>query len=173
MEFYILDHEATFEDLKKFNYPNQKIGVIAHIENKKGEILLQQRGEKSRDENGLYEDIGGKVDSEDRDFKSAIIREIKEEAGENISLMISDSIGIYHVFKSDIHWIFIVYFATYIDGEIQIMEPDKCLGYKFFKQNEAIQSFLVTDSCKFLIKIICQKDNRFRRRNIIWNIKRI
>ena len=65
MNFYLLNHEAAYEDIRKFNLPNQKVGVIAHIENSKGEILLQQRGEKSRDENGLYEDIGGKVDKED------------------------------------------------------------------------------------------------------------
>ncbi len=86
MNFYLLDHEATFEDLKKFDFPNQKIGVIAHIENSDGEILLQQRGEKSRDENGLYENIGGKVDPKDINFKSAIIREIKEEAGNEMNL---------------------------------------------------------------------------------------
>ncbi len=43
MNFYLLDHEATYEDLKNFNFPNQKIGVIAHIENSVGDILLQQR----------------------------------------------------------------------------------------------------------------------------------
>ena len=99
MDFYLLDHEATFEDLKKFNFSNQKVVVIAHIENSDGEILLQQRGEKSRDENGLYEDIGGKVDQEDISFKSAIIREIKEEAGDELNLVFSDSIGIYHCYK--------------------------------------------------------------------------
>ncbi len=50
MNFYLLDHEATFEDLERFNFANQKVGVIAHIENVDDEILLQQRGEKSRDE---------------------------------------------------------------------------------------------------------------------------
>ena len=34
------------------------------------------------------------------------------------------------------------------------MEPDKCVGYKFFKYDEAIKSDLVTDSCKYLIKQI-------------------
>lgn len=86
MKFYPLNHEATYDDIEKFDYPNQKIGVIAHIENDNGEILLQQRGIKSRDENGLYEDIGGKVDSSDFSFKDAIIREIKEEAGDDIKL---------------------------------------------------------------------------------------
>ena len=126
MQFYNLDHEATLEDLKKFNYPNQKIGVIAHIENENGEVLLQQRGVKSRDENGLYEDIGGKVESGDVNFLSAIKREIKEEAGVEINLVFSDSIGIYHCYKNDINWIFVIYFVKYIEGKFKIMEPLKC-----------------------------------------------
>ena len=154
MIFYPIDHEATFEDIKKFDYPNQKMGVIAHIENNKGEILLQQRGVKSRDENGLYVDIGGKVDSGDVSFKSAIIREIKEEAGEDVHLEFSNSIGIYHCFKNNIHWIFVIYFVKYISGNIKIMEPDKCMGYHFFSYNEIITSNLVTESCKFLCKSI-------------------
>ena len=154
MHFYSLDHEASFEDLKKFNYPNQKIGVIAHIENQYGEILLQQRGMKSRDENGLYEDIGGKVEREDVNFLSAIKREIKEEAGVEINLVFSDSIGIYHCYKNDINWIFVIYFVKYIDGNFKIMEKDKCTDYHFFKYDEAINSELVTESCKYLIKSI-------------------
>ena len=154
MHFYSLDHEASFEDLKKFNYPNQKIGVIARIENKDGEILLQQRGVKSRDENGLYEDIGGKVESGDVNFLSAIKREIKEEAGDEINLAFSDSIGIYHCYKNDINWIFIIYFVKYIEGNFKIMEKDKCTDYHFFKYDEAINSELVTESCKYLIKSI-------------------
>lgn len=155
MKFYPINHEAIFGDIEKFNYPNRKIGVIAHIENDKGEILLQQRGIKSRDENGLYEYIGGKVDSDDFSFKKAIIREIKEEAGDDIKLEFNgNSIGIYHCYKNNINWMFIIYFVKYINGTIKIMEPDKCLGYKFFNYKEAINSNLVTESCKYLIKSI-------------------
>ena len=154
MHFYSLDHEASFEDLKKFNYPNQKIGVIAHIENQNGEVLLQQRGVKSRDENGLYEDIGGKVEKEDTSFKSAVKREVEEEAGDEISLVFSDSIGIYHCYKNNINWIFVIYFVKYIEGKFKIMEPLKCTDYRFFEYDEAIKSELVTESCKYLIKSI-------------------
>lgn len=158
MKFYPINHEVVFDDIEKFDYPNRKIGVIAHIENDKGEILLQQRGVKSRDENGLYEAIGGKVDSDDLSFKEAIIREIKEEAGEDIKLEFKgDSIGIYHCYKNNINWIFVIYFVKYINGTIKIMEPDKCLSYKFFTYEEAINTDLVTESCKYLIKSI--KDN--------------
>jgi len=155
MDFYLINHEAGLEDIEKFDYPNRKIGVIAHIENDKGEILLQQRGVKSRDENGLYEDIGGCVDSDDLTFQDAIIREIKEEAGDDIKLEFHDhSIGIYHAFKNDIHWIFVIYFVKYIGGDFRIMEPDKCMRYQFFAYEDAIHSDLVTESSKYLSKSI-------------------
>ncbi len=155
MKFYPINHEAIFDDIEKFDYPNRKVGVIAHIENDKGEILLQQRGIKSRDDNGLYEDIGGKVDLDDVNFKEAIIREIKEEAGDDVKLEFNGhSIGIYHCYKNNINWIFVIYFVKYINGIIKIMEPDKCLDYKFFTYKEAINSDLVTESCKYLIKSI-------------------
>ncbi len=154
MEFYKLDHEANITDIKTFNYPNQKIGVIAHIEDELGNILLQQRGIKSRDENGLYEAVGGSLDDIDKDFKSAIIREMKEEMGSEVNIEISDSIGLYHVQKSDTNWLFIIFYGKYIDGEIKIMEPDKCLGYKFFTYNETQDSNIITESCKYLIKSI-------------------
>ena len=154
MEFYKLNHEANITDLETFNYPNQKIGVIVHIEDELGNILLQQRGIKSRDENGLYEDVGGSLDNTDKNFKEAIIREMKEEMGEDAHVEISDSIGIYHVCKKDINWVFIIFYGKYINGEIKIMEPDKCLGYKFFTYEEAQDSDIVTESCKYLIKSV-------------------
>ena len=155
MKFYPMNYEATFNDMKKFNYPNQKLGVIVHIENDEGKILLQQRGVKSYDENGLYEYIGGKVETADFNFKEAIIREIKEEVGGDIRLEFKDdSIGIFHCYKNNINWIFIIYFAKYINGAFKIMEPGKCLGYKFFTYDEAINSEFVTESCKYLINNI-------------------
>ena len=155
MNFYPINYEAVFEDIERFNYLNKKVGVIAHIENDKGEILLQQRGIKSRDENGLFEDIGGKVDSDDLTFKDAIIREIKEEAGDDIKLDFNgNSIGIYHCFKNSVNWIFIIYFVKYISGDFKIMEPDKCIGYNFFTYEDVINSELVSESCKYLIKSI-------------------
>lgn len=154
MTFYPIDHEAVLGDIEKFEYSNRKIGVIAHIENDKGEILLQQRGVKSRDENKLYEYIGGQVDPDDITFKDAIIREIKEEAGDDINFKLNDSIGIFHLCKNNTNWIFIIYFAKYINGDIKIMEPDKCMNYRFFSYNDALASNEVTEACRYLIKSI-------------------
>lgn len=156
MDYKVLDHEATLEDINNYKYENQKIGVIVHIEDKDGNILLQQRGVKSRDENGLYEDIGGKYEEDDLSFKDTIIREMEEEAGTDVKIELSDSIGIFHCYKKniDINWIFIIYYGRYIEGEFKIMEPDKCEGYKFFSYDESIASDKVTESCKFLIKSV-------------------
>ena len=79
MEFYKMNHEVTEKDIKKFNMENQRIGVIVHIEDKDGNILLQQRGLKSRDENGLFEDVGGSLEEFDSNYRAAIIREMHEE----------------------------------------------------------------------------------------------
>jgi len=159
MKFYPLSHEASIEDINKFNYSNKKIGVIIHIENAEGQILLQQRGPKSSGKNGLYEDIGGKVEEKDATYKHAILRELKEEAGKNINLEMSQSIGIFQCQQSNINWLFIIYFAKYIGGEIKIMEPEKCLDYRFFSYEEALASNLVTEECKYLIKSVKRRVN--------------
>lgn len=151
MEFNEVD---GIVDLEKYNYSNYKIGVIAHIIDKDGNILLQQRGVKSRDENGLYEDVGGKVDKDDTDYKSAIEREIKEEMGDDVNIKLSNPVGVWYVPKKDTNWLFIVFKGTYLDGNIKIMEPDKCMGYKFFTYDEAVESNMLSESCNFLVKIM-------------------
>lgn len=158
MDFYLINHEATVEDIEKFHFPNQKVGVIAHIETKDGKILLQQRGIKSRDENGLFEDVGGKVEDTDKTFRDAMIREISEEVGNNIQYGLGQSIGIGHWQKGDINWIFIIYPVLYIGGTLERLEPEKCIGYRFFQKDEALGSNLVTESCKFIIQKINEKE---------------
>ena len=153
-KFYKMNNAIDSEDIKKFNFENQRIGVIVHIENDDGKILLQQRGAKSRDENGLYEDVGGSVENSDVDFKSAIIREMQEEMGNEANIESLDFSGIYHCYKHNTNWIFVIFKGKYIDGNINIMEPEKCMGYKFFSYEEAMNSNLVSESCKFLIKAI-------------------
>lgn len=154
MKFYKLNKEATFEDIKKLNYQNYKLGVIIYIEDKNNNILLQQRGIKASDQNGLYECVGGKFEKEDKDFKTAIIREINEEMGTSVNIKINNSTGIAYFNLNNTSHIFIIYYGKYIDGKIEIMEPDKCMNYKFFTYEEAINSNMVTKECKFLINNI-------------------
>lgn len=154
MKFYKLDHEATVEDLKKFNFSNQKLAVIAYIKDINGKILLQQRGPKSRDENGLFQDISGKIEEYDASFKDALLRELKEEVGNDANININSTIGIYHLYKNNINWLFIVFECLYLGGELKIIEAGKCLGYKLFNKDEINNSNIVTKSSKFLNKEI-------------------
>lgn len=154
MDYYKLDHEATREDFKIFNYSNMRIGVISIIENEKGEILLQQRGKASQDANFLYENIGGSVEEYDNNFKEAALREIKEEAGEDIKLETSNSIGLFHYESKGYNWVFAIYLFKYLGGDIKIIEKDKCLGYEFINPIEAIESTNVSEGCKSLLKYI-------------------
>ncbi len=152
MEFYKMEDGITSKDIRKFNYPNQKLGVIVQIYNDDGLILLQKRGCKSRDENGMYEDIGGKVEEEDDSFKAAIERELLEEAGSEVEVKLSEPVGLYHNSKNGIDWLFVVYLGKYVKGEFKVMEPLKCEGYRFWWYEEAMESSMVTQSSKFLMK---------------------
>lgn len=47
MEFYKVNQRLENLDLEKYQYPNRRIGVIVHITDENGKILLQQREIKS------------------------------------------------------------------------------------------------------------------------------
>ena len=153
MEYYQIDGKI---DLSKFNYPNQHLAVIAHIINENGEILLQKRGIDARDNAGIYEDVSGEVEEYDKTFLAAIKREIREEIGDMALIELQEK-GIYHLYKNTINWLFIIYLGKYYGGEIKIMEPHKCQGYKFFTYEELENSQLVSESSKFLAKRIRKK----------------
>jgi ADP-ribose pyrophosphatase YjhB (NUDIX family) len=154
MEYKIFGETFLIEDVNKYHYENQKIGVIVHIEDEKGNILLQQRGIKSRDENGLWDDVGGSLEETDRNYQEAIIREMKEEMGDDASISIGEPIALFHVPKKNTNWLFIIFYGKYLGGDIRIIEPDKCMGYRFFPYEEVLQSSEVTESCKYLTKMV-------------------
>lgn len=154
MKFYKMNHQVSNEDLQKFNFENQRLGVIVEIKDSNGKILLQQRGAKSRDENGFYECVGGSIENSDIDFKAAILREMQEEMGKEAIIKLKDTTDICHIPKNDTNWVFVIFQGEYINGEIKIMEPEKCMGYKFFTYDEAINSNIVSEDCKFVIKSI-------------------
>ena len=154
MKYYKMNHEVTKDDIQKFNFNNPKIGVIAYIENNEGKILLQQRGEKSRDEIGKFACVGGSLEISDKSYKEAIIREIKEEMGNDVVIEFFRTSDILHINNNDDDFLFLIFKCKYIKGKINIMEPKKCIGYKFFEYDEAINSDMVSEGCKFILKSI-------------------
>lgn len=127
---------------KKIQLPDYRVAVIALILDKDGRILLQRRGPKSRDEIGKLEDIGGACEKGDKSFRESMHREIVEEVGEDIKYTIDELVDACLVKKYDtrsdsyVNWLFFLYKCTYIDGELKINEPGKCLGYEFYHYDE-------------------------------------
>lgn len=135
--------------------PEFKCAVIALFLDKEGNIILQRRGPNSRDEVGKLEDIGGAVEETDISFKSAMRREIVEEAGDDFNFTIDELIGasLIHKYdsrsKSEVNWFFLLYKCTYLDGELKINEPGKCLGYEFYKKENLPTDEVAESTLKF------------------------
>ena len=79
---------------------------------------------------------------------------MEEEMRTEARFQLGDAIGIYHLEKKNVNWVFVVFWAKYLGGDIKIMEPDKCIDYQFFSYHEVIESSLVSESCKYLTKCI-------------------
>ena len=141
-EIKTLDELENYLIEKNINLPEYRCAVIALIVDKNENILLQRRGPKSRDEFNKLEDIGGAFEDSDITFKDAMNREIIEEVGDRINYTIDELVGAALVNKFDsrsdtyVNWLFFLYKCTYIDGDLLINEPGKCLGYEFYKYDE-------------------------------------
>ena len=68
MEYEEILNPVTFEDLKKYKYDNMGFAVLVHIEDECGNILLQQRGSKARDDDKMYTEVGGGYEEFDKTF---------------------------------------------------------------------------------------------------------
>lgn len=144
MKIIIKKETKTETELK--NYLNKKFAlsdfrpaVIALITDKEGNILLQRRGPKSRDEANLLADIGGAVEDKDKTFLDALNREIREEVGNSAQIEVDNFVGgvLKRKYdprtKKEVNWLFLLYKCTYKGGELLKNERGKCLGYEFYK----------------------------------------
>lgn len=154
MEFLFKLEPQNKEELKELLLKKNiliddyKIAVILIATDKNKNILLQRRGPKARDEKFKLENIGGGLEPDDLDFKSALRREIKEEVGEEAKFFIDYFLG---CFLDNHKWLFLVYKGHYSEGELKIMEPGKALGYEFFKLQDLPQDEL-SEGCFSLFK---------------------
>ena len=131
----------NWEDLKKI-YPaecasNDYCFVAAEglIFDKDNKWILHRRGPKCRDERFKLEGIGGGIEK-DEAFLPALMREISEEAGDNVTIKVvgilevrKDTVYDYRLSK-DVTWLIISYICAYISGEFEIREPEKNLGFE-------------------------------------------
>ncbi len=122
-----------------FNFEDFRPAVIALITDKEGNIILQRRGPKARDDSNKLADIGGAIESSDKTFIDGLYREIHEEVGPNAKISVDNFVGGVLKRKYDrrtdkeVNWLFLLYKCTYEEGELLTNEPGKCLGYEFYK----------------------------------------
>ena len=141
-----------------------KVCVVCMLYDLDGKIVLHRRGEKARDEVGKLEAIGGSVDRSDGEFRDALLRELREEAGVEAKFEIGDFIVAQHTQHVDknteelIDWVVLCYEGRIVSGELINMEPDRCVEFTHKTIDEYLDDKDLSDSCYNFMKYI--KDNR-------------
>jgi 8-oxo-dGTP diphosphatase len=112
-------------------YNTANVGIAILIKNNKGQILLGQRISKLG--NGTWAPPGGKLEKGET-IEDSIIRETKEETGMILKTMKFNCIT-NDIFDEDTHFVTIYMDAIEIYGFPTLMEPDKCVEWKYFDLN--------------------------------------
>lgn len=108
-----------------------KMPVAVHLLLIREDKILLLRRYNTGYEDGNYSVIAGHVDG-DEDFKTAMIREAKEEAGITIQRQVIKPIQVMHRKKQDEERIDYFLVADRWDGTIVNMETDKCDELSWF-----------------------------------------
>lgn len=140
-----------------------KVAVVCFIFDKNDQLILHRRGPGARDEIGKLQAIGGSVNRNDADFRDSLNRELKEEAGNNGVIEISGFIGAQLDGKVDKHtgefvnWVILGYKGNLIEGELENMEPERCIGFeKDYIENFKKEDLSVT-AYNFIQKMLTDK----------------
>lgn len=139
-----------------------EVAVIIYAFDKENKIIFQRRGLGCRDEQLKLETIGGRVKESDIDFRTALQREIEEEAGTEANIEIEDFIISTYAKTFDVRnkkeqkWIYLVYKGNLKSGELRIAEPNKCLGYERYKIGEVNETEL-SNGARELYSIVREK----------------
>ena len=112
--------------LKKKHQEN--IGCAVIIKNKQGQILLGKRKNTCRF--GLYGLPGGKIDKEEK-AADALRRELFEETGLKSKKL--KYIGVVKEWQDSYNFIHFIYGCSQWDGNVELMEPEKCEGWEWFE----------------------------------------
>lgn len=131
-----------------------EVAVIVYAFDEENRIIFQRRGPGCRDERLKLETIGGRVKESDLDFRSALQREIVEEVGSSAEIEIQEFIVATYAKTFDCRtqkeqdWIYLVYKGKLKKGELQIAEPNKCLGYERYQIGQIEEKELSKGACE-------------------------
>lgn len=138
---FTLDNLRTWDDLKEYfpaecsDAENCFVAAEGLIFDEDNYWILHRRGPKCRDERFKLEGIGGRIDKNE-EFMPALLREISEEAGPHVSVKIVDILEVRkdtvydHRLDKTITWLIVSYICVHVDGQFEICEPEKNLGYE-------------------------------------------
>ena len=114
------------------NYP--RIGVGVMIQNEQGEVLMGLR--KGAHGAGEWCFAGGHLDFGETIFETAQ-REVLEETGLRVTItkLFSVSDDFRYIKSNNRHYVTIGVLAKYLEGQPQIMEPDRCCEWRWFSLN--------------------------------------
>ena len=160
----VKDMKELEEILKNNNLVSKEyeVAVIVYAFDKENKIIFQRRGLGCRDEQLKLETIGGRVKNNDIDFRTALQREITEEVGTEANIKVEDFIIATYAetydtrYNKEQSWIYLVYKGILESGQLEIAEPDKCLGYERYKIGEVDESEL-SNGAKELYRIVSEK----------------
>lgn len=107
------------------------VGVGAVILNQRNEVFLAQRGEKAKNERGLWECPGGSVEFGET-LAAALTREMREEYG--IDIAVGELLDVVdHILPAEgQHWVSPSFLCRILSGEPRILEPEKCTAIGWF-----------------------------------------
>lgn len=111
------------------------VSVGALVFNAEGAVLLSQRGQKAKNEQGTWEFPGGSVDYGER-LEDAVQREFREECGIEIELIEMLAVDSHILPNEGQHWVATTYLARHTSGVPVIKEPEKCSGLGWFRLDQ-------------------------------------
>lgn len=121
------------------------VAANALIENE-GKLLLMKRADDYDFEGGYWEAVSGRLEQKIGSVKEEMLREVREELGDNFKVEIIAPIGTYNFFRNKDgtgETIGIDFVCKYIGGEIKINEEHS--DYKWVSKDE-IKNYKVSDS---------------------------
>lgn len=127
----LVEQISSLTELKQI-----KVAVVCFLFDNTGKLILHRRGPGARDEIGKLQAIGGSVNNTDDNFREAMMRELREEAGTKAIITLDKFIGAQLDGKIDnttnkyVDWIILAYKGTVTSGELINSEPERCIGFE-------------------------------------------
>lgn len=141
-----------------------KVAVVGFVFDSDGRLILNRRGPGARDEVGKLQALGGSINQTDKNFREALLRELKEEGGSEATLRIDSFIGgqlnraLDKYTQEYLDWIILGYKVTLLSGELKNSEPDRSEGLEVNFMANFKEEDLSRTTAKF-IKLMLGENN--------------